>query len=106
MSHKTAEEASQETLQRVIRIETRLLQLGDHVGANLRTKQRIDVEPTSCGVVVYVDSMDVSFSRIMAEVKDSPLFQGKFEHGTVLTVRIRMGDRRNFNELGTINVPA
>lgn len=109
MSQKTTDEAVQETLQRSIRIETRLLQLGDHVGANLRTKQRIDIEPTADSVVVYVDSMDVSFSRIAAEVHCSPHWQrntqGRVEHGTVVTVRIRIGARRSFKELGTIDMP-
>lgn len=109
MSHKTTDEAVQEILQRTIRVETRMLQLGDHVGANLRTKQRIDVEPTADSVVVYVDSMDVSFSRILAEIKDSAHWQritlGRDEHGTVRTLRIRMGTRRDFQEIATINVP-
>lgn len=109
MAYKTTDEAVQEILQRTIRVETRMLQLGDHVGANLRTKQRIEVEPTADSVVVYVDSMDVSLSRILAEIKDSPHWlratQGRDLHGTVRTVRIRIGTRRDFQEIGGLVVP-
>ena len=56
-------------LDRVIRMESRLVQLGDYVGANLRSKQRIDVSVSSIGVAVEIDALDVSISRILAELK-------------------------------------
>lgn len=57
--------------ERLVRIESRLVQLGDHVGANLRTKQRIDILPIAGGasVKVEVDSMNVSIWRITDELK-------------------------------------
>lgn len=61
-------ESAKELFDRIIRIESRLVQLGDHVGANLRTKQRIEVVVSATGVAVEVDSMDVSMSRILTEL--------------------------------------
>lgn len=58
-----------ETLERVTRIESRLVQLGDHVGANLRTKQRIDIaKHDGLAVSIIIDSLDVSLSRIYTEL--------------------------------------
>jgi hypothetical protein len=56
---------------RMVRVESRLVQLGDYVGANLRTRQRICIEPPSDGIDVLattVDSLDVSIARIYAEM--------------------------------------
>jgi hypothetical protein len=55
---------------RMVRVESRLVQLGDYVGANLRTRQKIDVErPGPDGVLTTtVDSLDVSIARIYAEL--------------------------------------
>jgi phosphatidate phosphatase PAH1 len=59
-----------EVLDRIIRIESRVVQLGDHVGANLRTKQRIAFRTDDKGdLVADVDSYDVSLSRILAELR-------------------------------------
>lgn len=58
-----------ELMDRVIRTESRIVQLGDHVGANLRVKQRIDIHEDSGSSMVTIDSMDVSLSRILAEWK-------------------------------------
>lgn len=61
----------QEVLQRTTRIESRIVQLGDHVGANLRSKQRIEVKYSTNGMArVEIDAMDVSLSRIAAELKN------------------------------------
>ena len=59
----------QELLDRTRRLETRMVQLGDHVGANLRTKMRIDVHLVDGVAVVNIDAMDVSLSRVVAELK-------------------------------------
>lgn len=55
---------------RMVRVESRLVQLGDYVGANLRSRQKIDVElPGPDGVLTTtVDSLDVSIARIYAEI--------------------------------------
>lgn len=64
-----------ELLDRTRRIETRMVQLGDYVGANLRTKQKIEIT-SSTGVgrhqgtpAVTIDSLDVSVSRILTELR-------------------------------------
>lgn len=109
MSSKTDHEMIEETLQRVLRMETRMVQLGDHVGANLRSKQRIDIEPTATCVVAYVDSYDVSFSRIMAEVKDSTHFTrcaALADEGGMFKVEVRMGNRRSYLTISEIFIPA
>lgn len=61
-------EFEQEVLDRVIRIESRVVQLGDHVGANLRTKQRIEIVWEGNYPTVDIDSLDVSLSRIYAQL--------------------------------------
>lgn len=63
-----------ETKERVTRMESRLVQLGDHVGANLRTKQRIDVKYPPMDPLnpfVEIDSLDVSISRIVTELQQA-----------------------------------
>lgn len=60
-----------ELMERVIRLESRVVQLGDHVGANLRTKQRIDIriiDTAQYKISITIDSMDVSLSRIYQEI--------------------------------------
>lgn len=61
-----------EIKERVTRIESRVVQLGDHVGANLRTKLRIQPgkSATTGERIVAVDSFDVSISRIMTELEE------------------------------------
>lgn len=60
----------QEILDRVIRTESRVVQLGDHVGANLRQKQRIEIHNVAGNVwQVEIDALDVSLSRIVAELQ-------------------------------------
>lgn len=62
-------EFEQEVMDRIIRIESRMVQLGDHVGANLRAKQRITVEDAGGGnFAVHIDALDVSLSRIRTEL--------------------------------------
>lgn len=64
-----------ELLDRTRRTESRLVQLGDYVGANLRSKQRITITPGDKGVglhkgvpTVTIDALDVSVSRILTEL--------------------------------------
>jgi hypothetical protein len=61
-------EFEKELMERVIRLESRMVQLGDHVGANLRTKQRIDINICGADFSISIDSLDVSLSRIYAEL--------------------------------------
>lgn len=75
-----------EILQRMIRLESRMVQLGDHVGANLRTKQKIDIEHTPPDSnLVRIDKLDVSLSRILSELREQGITQS--------TVRVYHGDR-------------
>jgi len=57
-----------ELMDRVIRLESRVVQLGDHVGANLRTKQRIEISTPDMNAIIHIDSLDVSLSRIYHEM--------------------------------------
>lgn len=58
-----------EITQRVTRMESRLVQLGDYVGTNLRAKMRIDLVKDDLSAWVSVDAFDVSISRILRELK-------------------------------------
>ncbi len=58
----------QELKDRLVRIESRMVQLGDYVGANLRTKQRITIVQSAAGVAIEIDALDVSLSRIYNEL--------------------------------------
>ena len=70
----SVEQIAKETLERVTRLESRMVQLGDHVGANLRTKQRIEIRrPASMSPYVVIDSLDVSISRILTELRQANL---------------------------------
>jgi hypothetical protein len=53
---------------RTTRLETRFVQLGDHVGANLRVKQCVTVSVSSIGIAVEIDALDMSLSRVIAEL--------------------------------------
>lgn len=69
MTTETLEDIARETRERVIRMESRMVQLGDHVGANLRTKQRIVIRDLQTAPYVVIDSLDVSVSRILTELR-------------------------------------
>ena len=66
-----------EILDRLIRTESRIVQLGDHVGANLRSKQKIEIVRTDLTTpvpaYVRIDSLDVSVSRILTELRQANL---------------------------------
>lgn len=69
---KTDSQLIHEIADRVTRVESRVVQLGDHVGANLRTKQRIEVVRSNYvgdPPRIEVDALDVSLSRILAELR-------------------------------------
>lgn len=63
----------QEVMDRIVRIESRVVQLGDHVGANLRTKQKIDIRQAGGRVTIEIDSLDVSLSRILTQLAQTTL---------------------------------
>lgn len=63
--------------QRAARMESRMVQLGDHVGANLRTKMRVDVRRDGPEVWVDVDAVDVSLSRIHTALREAGVHEGE-----------------------------
>lgn len=65
--------------QRATRLESRMVQLGDHVGANLRTKMRVDVQREGGRVWVDVDAVDVSLSRIHTALREASVHTGEVE---------------------------
>jgi hypothetical protein len=88
---KSDQERLSEINQRVTRLESRLVQLGDHVGANLRTKLRIELHNDEHGAWVDVDALDVSISRIIDELQRSGVKRGiglpvRCNGGTIATV--------------------
>ena len=72
------DEVTTETLQRVTRIETRLMSLGNRLGFNLKDEEGVHVFPAS--LIVEIDSMDVSVSAIILMARRSGL------HGKKVTV--------------------
>ena len=62
-------EILQEVLQRVTRLESRMVQLGDYVGANLRSKQKVIFSwPPNQRPIAAIDALDMSLSRVIAEL--------------------------------------
>lgn len=81
-----------ELLDRTRRLESRMVQLGDYVGANLRSKQRIEVYAGSSPSVT-IDALDVSISRIVTELAqhnvrrgEVPVFLGDNPHRPIFTI--------------------
>lgn len=65
-----------EVNQRTTRLESRMVQLGDYVGANLCTKMRVHVERNDTGVWVEIDALDVSLSRIVTSLREQGIRKG------------------------------
>lgn len=82
------EQRVNEILERTVRLESRIVQLGDHVGANLRSKQKIDIHTERLQPTVQIDSLDVSVSRILTELRQANV------HAT--QVPVYFGDRLVF----------
>jgi hypothetical protein len=56
---------------RCVRMESRMVQMGDFVGINLRERQRIEVKRDGQGdVYVEIDALDVSLSRILVSLRE------------------------------------
>lgn len=80
-----------ELLDRTRRLESRMVQLGDHVGANLRSKQRIEIKHAAAGdghsLYVEIDALDVSVSRILTELRQHEVHRpaiGVFHEGRLV----------------------
>ena len=85
---------TRERLDRTRRLESRLVQLGDFVGANLRSKQRIEVYEGSSPSVT-IDAIDVSISRIVTELAqhnvrhgEVPVFLSTNSHRPIFTIHL------------------
>ncbi len=57
-----------ETHDRLVRIESRLCTLGEHVGANLGLRRKVLVSREGAGDRVDIDSLDTTLSRIRTEL--------------------------------------
>jgi hypothetical protein len=56
---------------RCVRMESRMVQMGDFVGINLRERQRIEVKRDGQGdVFVEIDALDVSLSRVLISLRE------------------------------------
>lgn len=75
---RTPDDVAAETLQRVTRIETRLMSLGNRMGFNLKDEEGVHVHPHTLSV--EIDSMDVSVSAIIQMARRRGL------HGKKLTI--------------------
>lgn len=75
-------ELLKEINQRAARMESRMVQLGDHVGANLRTKMRTEVirsDGAQPQWYVKVDAVDVSLSRIHTALREAGVHSGEVQ---------------------------
>lgn len=100
MTHKTEQELLQEILDRVSRTETRMVKLAEHVGADVKGTSRTVIEPTAHSVVAYVDTMDVSISRILNDTHASAYW----EHVPIGThvVQVRFGTRQAYRVVAEV----
>lgn len=74
-----------EMVQRIIRIECRIVSLGDSLGTNLRRRERpIGLMHDERDTWVEVDAQDISFSAVRNWVSEHGL-----EHGTAMPVRCK-----------------
>jgi len=75
MSNKTERDLAEETLQRVIRTETRLMTLGAKLGFDLKDDDYIDVDPDTLTVVLQ--SMDVAYTSVIRACRRAGLHTKK-----------------------------
>jgi hypothetical protein len=60
-----------ELRERTVRLESRVVQLGDHVGSNLRERMRMEVKKDGQGdVFVEIDALDVALSRVLVTLRE------------------------------------
>jgi hypothetical protein len=68
----------EEMRDRLVRLESRMVQLGDHVGANLRVREKIDVKVDAQGdAYVEIDSPEQSLSRIVRIMREKGVTKGE-----------------------------
>lgn len=71
MTKKTDSELLQETLQRVIRTETRVMSLGAKLGFDLKDEEYIDVHPDTS--VVVIETLDVAYTSVIKAARRAGL---------------------------------
>lgn len=72
------EERIAELKDRLIRMESRMVQLGDHVGANLRIREKIEVKRDGQGdAYVEIDTVEQSISRIVRIAREQGVDTGE-----------------------------
>lgn len=81
-----------EVLDRTRRLESRMVQLGDYVGANLRSKQKIEIHDADTWPTVRIDALDVSVSRIVTELRQHNVVRGEvpvyLDGKTIFTINL------------------
>lgn len=78
MSSKTEHELLEETLQRVIRTETRLMSLGTKLGYDLKDDEEVTVVVESRSV--YIATLDIPYTTVIKAARRAGL------HGKKVTV--------------------
>lgn len=74
----TIDERLDEVKDRLVRMESRMVQLGDHVGANLRVREKIDVKKDAQGdAFVEIDTPEQSLSRIVRIMRERGIKTGE-----------------------------
>lgn len=79
MSDKTERQIAEETLQRVIRTETRLVTLGTKLGYDLKDDEYIEVVVPS--KAIYLATLDVPYTSVIRAARRAGL------HGHKVTVQ-------------------
>lgn len=77
MSTKTDGEVARETLQRVIRVETRLMTLGSKMGFDLKNDEAIAVNVDTREVVLQ--SLDVAYTSVINKCRRLGLHKKKIK---------------------------
>lgn len=72
---RTPQDIAEETLQRVIRTETRLMTLGTKLGYDLKADEDIRVVPDSNSV--YVATLDVPYTSVIKAARRAGLHKQK-----------------------------
>ena len=75
MSTKTEREIAEESLQRIIRTETRLMTLGTKLGFDLKDDEDINVVADSNSV--YLASLDVPYTSVIKAARRAGLHKQK-----------------------------
>jgi len=87
---------------RLVRVESRVVQLGDYVGANLRTKARVEIRFDGDECVVEIDTMDMSVGRIFTTFQQERV---QVDRATLVCNGTRLGVLE-FGPVGALREPS